>query len=241
MDEILSPIERKDKLSAQVAAKIKELILSGRIEPGKKLPTERELGETFQVSRTVIREAITALEARGLVESQTGSGTYVRALSAEDVSDSLGLFLTTQDQEFTFESMMEVRQVLEIQIARLVAERATEENIHKLENILKNMCATAGDIDKFSDWDFEFHMTLSEACGNPLFCVMLEPLTDILFDFIWTGSSATGATQEACNFHKEILDRIKAKDPNGASEAMRAHLEQSQRVTHEGLKKLRKH
>jgi len=240
MDDILSPIQRKDKLSEQVAEKIKQLILSRQIQPGERLPTERELGESFQVSRTVIREAITALEARGLVESQTGSGTYVRALKAGDVSDSLGLFLTTQDQEFTFESLMEVRRVLEIQVVRLIVERATKEDIHKLESILQNMCKSTGDIDIFSDWDLEFHLSLAEVSGNPLFSVMLEPLTEILFDLIWTGTSAPGAAEEACDFHRKILEFIKSHDVEQAVDAMRAHLDQSQRVTSEGLKKLKK-
>lgn len=236
MNDILSPIKRNEKLSGQVADKVQQLILSRKISPGDRLPTERELGETFQVSRTVIREAICALEAQGLVESQTGSGTYVRAVNAKDVSTSLGLFLTTQQQDFTIDSLMEVRRLLEVQVVKLVANRAEPDDIYKLESMLQNMCQSIGDIDAFSAWDLEYHISLAEASGNPLFGIMLEPLTEILLEFIWTGTYTPGAAEEACEFHRNILKFIKAKDAEKAADAMRAHLDQSLRVTAEGIK-----
>ena len=236
MDNGYTPVKRQEKLSSQVAEQIQQLILSRQLKPGDRLPTERELGETFQVSRTVVREAIRALEAHGLVEPQTGSGTYVRAIQSEDVANSLGMYITTQGQFFTLESLMEVRRVLEIQVVRLAAERATHNNIQKLESILDNMRKTVHDTDAFSKWDLEFHLVLARASGNPLFGILIEPLTEALFELIWTGSSAPGAAEEACEFHRQILDLIKNKQAEQAAEAMRKHLHQSQRVAATGIK-----
>jgi len=236
MHNSYTPIKRQEKLYSLVAEQIQQLILSRDLKPGDRLPTERELGKTFKVSRTVIREATRALEARGLVESQVGSGTYIRAVKVEDVTNSIGMYLTTQGKNFTFDSLMEVRRVLEIQVVKLAAERATQEDIEKLESILGNMYKSTVNIDAFSKWDLEFHITLAKTCGNPLFNVMLEPLTEALFELIWTGTSVPGAAQEACQYHRDILDCVKKKDSEGAVKVMRAHLDQAYRVTAEGIK-----
>jgi GntR family transcriptional repressor for pyruvate dehydrogenase complex len=236
MDNSYSPVKRHEKLSGQVAEQIQQLILSRQIKPGDRLPTERELGETFQVSRTVIREAIRILETRGLALSKTGSGTYVRAIQGEDVANSLGMYITTQGQFFTLDSLMEVRRVLEIQVVKLAAERATPQDIEKLESVLDHMRKSKNDVDAFSKWDLEFHMVIARASGNPLFEILIEPLTEALFELIWTGTSAPGAAEEACEFHRVILDSLEAKNGQKAADAMRLHLDQSQRVTAEGIK-----
>jgi GntR family transcriptional repressor for pyruvate dehydrogenase complex len=236
MEHSYIPVKRQEKLSGQVAEQIQQLILSRQLKPGDRLPTERELGETFQVSRTVIREAMRALEARGLVVSQTGSGTYVRAIQGEDVANSIGMYINTQGQSYSLESLMEVRRVLEIQVVKLAAERATPQDIKMLESILENMNRFKNDTETFSKWDFEFHKMIAQASGNPLFSFQIEPMTEALFELIWTGSTAPGAIDEACEFHLEILNSLKGKNPQKAIAAMHAHLDQSQRVAAEGIK-----
>ena len=236
MENGYKPVKRQATLSNQVAEQIQQLILSHDLKPGDRLPTERELGETFKVSRTVIREAIRTLEARGLVVSRTGSGTYVRALQGKDVASSLGMFINSQRKPFSLDALMEIRRVLEIEMVKLAAQRATKENIKQLESNLEMMCQTVDDVDEFSKWDLEFHLVLADACGNQLFGIILEPLTESLFELIWTGTTTPGAAQEACQYHRDILDRLKKKDSKGAVKVMRAHLDQAYRVTAEGIK-----
>ena len=239
-----TPVKRQDKLSNQVAEQIQQLILSRDLKHGDRLPTERELGETFKVSRTVIREAIRTLEAHGLVNSQTGSGTYVRAMQGKDVASSLGMFINSQHKPFSLDALMEIRQVLEIEMVKLAAQRATEDNITQLESNLDMMYKTINNADEFSKWDLEFHLTLADACGNQLFGIVLEPLTESLLELIWTGTTTPGAAQDACQYHRDILDCVKNKDSKGAVRVMRAHLAQAYRVAAEGMKhrpeKLRK-
>lgn len=236
MENGYKPIKRQAKLSSQVAEQIQQLILSRDLKPGDRLPTERELGETFEVSRTVIREAIRTLEARGLVKAQTGSGTYVRALKGSDVSSSLGMYINTHHKPFSLDALMEIRHVLELEMVRLAAERASAEDIQRLEESLQRMCSTADNAEEFSKWDLEFHLQLCEASGNPLFGIILEPLTESLFELIWTGTSTPGAAEEACDFHSKILTHIKKKDGKGAAAIMVEHLDQAYRVTSAGLK-----
>jgi len=236
MENEYTPVIRQGKLSIQVADQIQQLILSRDLKPGDRLPTERDLGETFGVSRTVIREAIRTLEAHGLVVSQTGSGTYVRAMQGKDVASSLGMFINSQHKPFSIDALMEVRRVLEIEMVKLAAQRATSENIQQLENNLDMMVKTIKDIDEFSRWDLEFHLVLADACGNQLFGIILEPLTESLFELIWTGTTTPGAAQDACRYHRAILDCVKKKDSQGAAKVMRAHLDQAYRVSTEGIK-----
>jgi len=235
MENGYTPIKRQAKLSSQVADQIQQLILSRDLKPGDRLPTEREMGETFEVSRTVIREAIRTLEARGLVKALTGSGTYIRAMKGSDVVSSLGMYINTQHKPFSLDALMEVREVLEIEMVRLAAERAGAADIARLEENLEKMCRTTDDAKEFSKWDLEFHLQLYEASGNPLFGIILEPLTESLFELIWTGSSTPGAAKEACDFHARILTHIKNKDAKEAVKIMKKHLEQAYRVTSEGL------
>jgi GntR family transcriptional repressor for pyruvate dehydrogenase complex len=161
---------------------------------------------------------------------------FVRAIQGEDVANSLGMYITTQGQFFTLDSLMEVRRVLEIQVVKLAAERATPQDIEKLESVLDHMGKSKNDVDAFSKWDLEFHMVIARASGNPLFEILIEPLTEALFELIWTGTSAPGAAEEACDFHRVILDSLEAKNGQKAADAMRLHLDQSQRVTAEGIK-----
>ena len=236
MDASYSPIKRHAKLSNLVAEQIQQLILAKTIKPGDRLPSERELGDQFQVSRTVIREAIRTLEARGLLDSQSGSGNYVRALQGGDVSNSLEMYLSSQDQTFSFADIMEVRRVLEVQTVKLAAERATPEIIDRLDEIVEKMCHSQGDFDAFSKWDLEYHLTIAKACKNELFVILMEPLAGALFEEIWTASTTPGAVEDACSFHGRILDAIRNRDPLHAVELMKAHLDQSERVAREGQK-----
>jgi len=235
MEYSFTPVKRNDKLSNQVADYLQQSILSKSLKPGERLPTERELGDQFQVSRTVIREAIRILEARGLLDTQSGSGTYVKALQGEDVVNSLSLYLSSQDQSFSLDAIMEVRRVLELQVVKLAAERAREEDIRKMEEILNHMYRTKADIDEFSEWDLKFHLALAEACKNDLFKIMIEPLGEALFNLIRAGSSMPGAIEDACQYHLEIMEAIKRRDAMRAEEVMRTHLAQSQRVASQGL------
>src|ERR671935_2210582 len=116
-------IRREPRLSDRVAALLLETIVARGLQPGDRLPSERELGEQFGVSRTVIREAVRALAAKGVIEVRTGSGLRVAAVDASSVSESMSLFMRGGGIEF--EKVHEVRTVLEVHIAGLAAERAS--------------------------------------------------------------------------------------------------------------------
>ena len=228
-------LKRQEKLSVQVAERLKDWIVEGKLKEGDRIPPERELCEAFDVSRTVIREAISVLGAKGLVSSRTGSGSYVRCIRSEDVADSLTFYIAAQSQSVPLGQLLEVRRVIESQAAGLAAERASDEAVSELETILSSMCERVGDPEAFAEKDLEFHLALARASGNPLFATILEPLTDAMLQLILVGSHLPGTPEEACAYHGAVLEAVRSKDAALAVQTMMGHLEQTKRVTVKGL------
>src|SRR5688572_22594396 len=166
-------VERKPKLSERVVAVLRSQMLSGEIAPGRKLPTENQLTETFGVSRTVIREAIATLAADGLVESRQGAGIFVRdhpTLAFGSISLDIGSKISQAL------NVLEVRMGIEIESAGLAALRrnsAQEAQIHEaffeFERLLAGLQATGRT-------DFAFHRAIAVATNNPFYVEVLDAL-----------------------------------------------------------------
>jgi GntR family transcriptional regulator, transcriptional repressor for pyruvate dehydrogenase complex len=230
-----SPVVRQTRLSLQVAEQIRCLILQKELHVGDRLPAERDLGEKLHVSRTVIREAIRIMEAKGLLESHGGNGTFVRAIQASDVSDSLEMYLSTQKERILHSDLMEIRYVLEVQIAKLAAERITEDGITRLENALQQMIHWKDDPENFAKYDLEFHLELARATKNHLFEVLSDPFIDALLEGRRLASKLPGISDEAIEHHESILDMMRKHDVKGAESVMKRHLKQSNRVISQAL------
>jgi GntR family transcriptional repressor for pyruvate dehydrogenase complex len=222
-------VQRSDRLSIQVANQIEELILSGILKIGEKLPPERELCEQFGVSRTVVREAVRVLEAKGLLKSQSGSGTYVRALKSLDVANSLGMYLSTHDGISSYGDLMEVRRILEVQIAAIAAERAVEDCFVKLEAVLDQMKSAMDDPQAFAKHDLQFHVTLAHCTGNELLAAVLDPFADAMYEAV-LASNLPDPPEWNLEVHRRIFERVKARDAEGAAKAMAYALDQEKPV-----------
>ena len=131
-------VERAARLSDKVAEAMLETILRRGLRPGTALPSERELGEQYGVSRTVIREAVRALTSRGVIDARAGRGLTVSQVAADAVSSSMRLYLHGLE-ELPYAKIHEVRVGIETQIAGLAAERATDEEIAELRGMLEDM------------------------------------------------------------------------------------------------------
>jgi GntR family transcriptional repressor for pyruvate dehydrogenase complex len=222
-DPVFAPIVRSPRLSDKVAAQLLSSIKSGQLTAGSRLPSERELGEQFGVSRTVIREAISSLAARGVIEVRSGSGAHVAAVNASQVSEQMSLFLRGRGP-IDHAKIHEVRTTLEIRTARLAAERATDEDIRELHEQCDRMEAVGDDAEKASIADVEFHRALARATHNELFLVMLDSIGDALLEIRRATLGAPGRLRDGVAFHLRILDRVAAHDVEGADLAMREHL-----------------
>ena len=199
------------------------MVVSGGLEPGERLPPERELCARLGVSRTVVREALNLLEARGLISIEHGRGAVVSGGNTDAVRDTLGLILRVRPKVLW--ELLEMRAILEVEISGLAAERATEEDTDAMRAELERMAAAIDAPEGYVDADVEFHALLARAARNGVLLTMLEPIVDLLrASRRVSASRRPGSALRALGEHEEILRRVEAGDAEGARREMRAHL-----------------
>jgi GntR family transcriptional repressor for pyruvate dehydrogenase complex len=222
-DSLFSNVRRRPNLADDVVRQIEQAIIDRRLKPGDHLPTERELGGQFGVSRTVIREAIHSLVAKNLLEVQPGAGTVVCQPSTQNISESIRLLLNIGRPHVDISEMVEVRLSLETLIAGLAAERRKPENVEELARLIDQM-AQAETVERFVRHDMAFHLALAEATQNRLYAVLLSSIIEIVVDISVTASDKLVIRERATNHHRRIFEFIRQNDVDGARQAMSDHL-----------------
>lgn len=208
------------KLYQKVANSIVASIRSGQYPPGTRLPPERELAEEFDVSRATIREAMIALEIRGIAEAKRGSGIYVVDAPPADANGGeldIGPFEVT-----------EARRLFEGESAALAAAIITDEEISKLAGLLELLAANIGN-EAGEQADRNFHITIAEATGNSAIASVVETLWDMRYKTpmcrkMFDRARAAGV-QPRHDDHMEIFKALQARDPKAARKAMHDHLD----------------
>lgn len=221
-DPLFDLVERQPRLSDKVASLMLDTILSRRLRPGDRLPSERELGGQFGVSRTVIREAVRALVAKGVIEVRSGSGLRVAAVEASAVRESMSLFL--HGATLDYEKVHEVRKMLEVHIAGLAAERATDDDLGKLTAACEAMEDVIDDVEEASLRDLEFHRVIARATHNELYLVLMDSIGESLIE-VRRENLGGGSAADTIDLHRRILDGIVAHDADRARTAMSEHLD----------------
>jgi DNA-binding FadR family transcriptional regulator len=206
-----------------IQEQIRLLIGEGRLEPGSKLPSEKELMAQLGVSRPTLREALHTMIGEGLLVVRPGRGTYVRepTSAAAIHAGVITLLLTSED----IEEIQEVRKILEPEVAARVAVRGTETDFGDIEAILDEMAAAVEDGSSLFEIAWAFHRRLPEAAGN----AAMAKIVDIIYEMIRTSEQPLydryfDPTQELRE-HRELLRVLRLRDPELARAAMRAHLE----------------
>ncbi|MGB2712379.1 MAG: FadR/GntR family transcriptional regulator [Conexibacter sp.] len=223
-------VVRGATLSEKVAADITQTIMDGALAPGERMPSERELGEQFGVSRTVIREAVRSLVASGLVEAHSGRSLRVAEVGPEAVSRAMGMFLHRSDA-IDYRRVHEVRAALEIDMAGYAAERATPDDVARLRELNDKLAAVpAADVERAAELDVAFHHAVAQATGNALFRVLLEAIGPVLLEIRRRAFQSPELRRYALEAHHEILEQIAAGRAEDARAAMRAHLETAEQV-----------
>ena len=213
------------KVFEQIAGQIEQQILGGELHSGDRLPTERELAEQFHASRTAVREAMKILAQKGLLEMRPGRGTIVIDGTSQALRDSLGLMLRVARHD-TSGDLVEVREILEPEIAALAAVRATERDIDDLRRAVTIMEAHLHDADAFITADNFFHQVLARATQNDLILTLMDPIMELLSEQRKQIFFVEGGPLRGQIYHKQLLDAVGRHDAEAASVAMRAHLRQ---------------
>jgi GntR family transcriptional repressor for pyruvate dehydrogenase complex len=228
-------VARELNLSDKVTEQLTEAILSRQIPPGEKLPSERALCEKFKVSRTVVREAVRSLSARGLVRVTSGRGVEVNELGSGHVADSMRL-LVRGHEGLSYGKVNEVRTALEVQTAGLAAQRITTAGLAQLEQICDDheRSLQEEDLAAAGEFDFQFHRELTRAADNDLLLGMLDSISDVLHEVRHQALTRPHVGEEGLRAHRRILKAVKSGNVNASREAMAQHLAEAERVWREG-------
>jgi GntR family transcriptional regulator, transcriptional repressor for pyruvate dehydrogenase complex len=218
-------IVQSSRLYEQIVEQIEQSVQKGDLKPGDQLPAERELAGQFGVSRTAVREAVKALREKGLVEAYPGKGTFITNGSSNPMRQSLDRMMRSAQVDAT-SSLVEVREILEPEIAALAAVRATEENLNSLREAVAVMDAAKRDPDAYIEADLDFHLELAEAAANPLILSLIDSIIGVLREQRMRIFEVDGGPDRGQYHHKKILEAMEHQDAPGAREAMRAHLRQ---------------
>lgn len=213
---------QRTRLRDRAAAELLDMVISGGLGPGERLPPERELCGRLGVSRTVVREALNLVEARGLINIEHGRGAVVSGEGPRAVRDTLGLLLRVQPK--TLWELLEMRRILEIEVAGLAADRAGPEDVGAMRVQLDRMGRSIEAPEGYVDADVEFHAALARAARNGVLLMMLEPVVDLLRASRRVSAARPGNAQRALLEHEQILAGVEAGDASGAREEMRGHL-----------------
>ncbi|MDP1714489.1 MAG: FadR/GntR family transcriptional regulator [Anaerolineales bacterium] len=218
------PIQ-SERLYEQIVSQIEQRIEAGDLKVGDQLPSERELAEQFAVSRTAVREAVKALRQKGLVEIRPGRGTFITNGTTDSIRNSLGLLMIFGGKDGSI-NLVEVREILEPEIAALAATRITNEYIAVMQEAVEVMDRALADVDVFVEADLDFHLALAEATQNPFIPILMDSIIELLREQRKRIGLTKGGLQRGQVHHKRILGAITRHDPQAARQAMQDHLQQ---------------
>lgn len=201
-----------------IATELRGQIERGALLPGDQLPGHRELAAQWGVSVGSAREAISMLVGDGLIETRAGRGTYV----AEASRLPAGAHVPVTRKEI--EELIEAREVLELQIVAMAAERASAEQIGRLRACVDRMQAAASDAESYPEADVEFHVTLAEVAGNRFLVKAVQDIRALLRNDMELSAEAGirrfGNLQFSVDSHRALVDAVEAGDPDGARQVL---------------------
>jgi GntR family transcriptional regulator, transcriptional repressor for pyruvate dehydrogenase complex len=213
---------RQSRISNQVTEQLKHAILLGQLRTGDKMPPERELAEQFQVSRVAVRESLRVLENAGFVTTRPGvtGGTFVTDLTFEHLSNAfIDLFLA---EKISIPELINVRVLVEPEIARLAALHADEESAELLKEALEAEELPVASLVEDLNRKTLVHYILAEVCGNR-FLEALERSLMALTRRVIQAVEPERWWMHPAGMHRSIIDAVLARDPDAAAEAMRKH------------------
>lgn len=191
--------------------KIKEMITSGRLAPGDRLPPEKELSESLGLSRSSLREAVKALEVIRVLDVRRGDGTYVTSLEPRLLLEALSFVVDLHDDRSLLE-IFGVRRILEPTAARLAAARIRDDELNELHTLVEKTTGT-DDIESLVQHDLDFHQAIARASGNDYLAQLLESISShTVRARVWRGLTQGGAADRTIAEHRAVLDALRRHD-----------------------------
>jgi GntR family transcriptional regulator, transcriptional repressor for pyruvate dehydrogenase complex len=221
LDSQLRPVKRA-VISDDIVEQLVALISMGQLQPGQRLPSERELCKKFGAGRSSLREALRCLSIMGVLNARVGKGTSVAADGARFLGKVVEWRLTIEQHDI--ENLFEVRIALECLAVESIARLRSAAAIAKLEKILKEMTGSLQDAKRYGAFDLEFHVTLGKASENALLFDLISMIRGQLVRALAKVLGVPRALSLTLKEHRAIVQAIKLGDPDRARRAMQAHL-----------------
>jgi DNA-binding FadR family transcriptional regulator len=210
-------------LTDEAIGKIKEMITSGELGPGDRLPKEADLAERLGLSRNSLREAVKALSMIRVLDVRQGDGTYVTSLEPHLLLDALS-FVVDFHRDDTVLQFLEVRRIMEPAATALAAERMTDDDVDKLQAVLDEL-GPEPTIEALVANDLEFHRQIAAGSGNEVLCSLIDGLSGPTTRArIWRGLTQEGAAARTREQHQAILDAIGSRQPELARSWATVHI-----------------
>lgn len=223
---MLRAVEKK-RAYEDIVQQVLTLIEDGKLKRGDQLPSERELTETFKVSRTTVREAIRTLESMKLLQCRQGTGTYVLASSEEALIQPLAAALFNKKDDIR--DIFYIRKIIEPQVAHLAAENAMPQEIEEMETILRKQKESIERGENIIETDSAFHNLMAKATTNRVMERLIAALIDLLKqsreDYLMENENDERA-KRSLEGHRQILSAIKKGDSTAAQKSMLRHIEE---------------
>ena len=215
-------LQAREPISAEIAKKLLDYLLSGVLLPGDRLPSERELSKAFGVGRSAIRDALKPLTLLGIIDVRQGDGTYLRATESEFLPKVIEWGLLLGERRAI--DLVEARRHIEVALASMAAQRRDDQDLTDLRRLLRQM-EEAGSSEDFIVADMEFHLRLAEAARNSVLAGILTNIRSLMHVWIERVTRAAESTDASYSEHVPIMAAIEAQDAAAAAAAMAAHLD----------------
>lgn len=239
-NSVFKPLESREPINKLIAQQIEQAILEKRYQPGSKLPSENELCDQFGVSRTSVREALTTLEAQGLIDIVKGKGMFVRQISSETVVAPLQNYLKLSFDRSYVLDLVHARQIIEPAIASYAALNYKERDLMLLQKNIKELKACEGGYLELANLDASFHMLLAHSSQNVIVPLLLAPIHRLMPELKSSVYKTVGdAKESAIVWHQKILDAVITRDAKAAESAMSEHLKIAEQHTVQMLQSIK--
>jgi GntR family transcriptional repressor for pyruvate dehydrogenase complex len=210
-------------LADEAILRIKEMILTGRLAPGARLPREADLATQLGVSRNALREAVRALSTINILDVKQGDGTYVTSLEPQILLDNLTFVVDFHRDDSVLE-FLRVRRILEPAAAAMAAQEIDEATVAALQRVV-DASSPESEPEELFALDAEFHRLIGVASGNSVLASLIEGLSGPTNRArIWRGRTEAGAQERTVREHQAILDALAAHAPDVAHAAMVGHV-----------------
>ena len=209
-------------MTEQVVTQVRDMIHQGKLKPGDRLPPERELAKRLGISRASLRAGLHFLAAIGVLTARHGSGSYIA--TGPPALDSAPLSMLAALHGFTADKMFEARRLVEVAVAGLAAEHATDDHLRRISDEVTETYAALNNPQEYLIHDFGFHRAVAVASGNPILAAFMEMISDVLYQRRCQTIARSRDLKESAEMHRKIYRAIRAGNSEAARAAMSEHL-----------------